>query len=99
MVLDIEGFSEPRRVYYRLDRAANRKRIIAWSADDRSIRQPATILERLFGSGYGPRPDQESRGIYELDGDRLRIRMAPPGENFPATFDAESGVLLDLRRE
>ncbi|WP_165229080.1 TIGR03067 domain-containing protein [Aquisphaera insulae] len=41
--------------------------------------------------GDGPYADQTSPGIYELEGDTLRLAFAKPGEPRPTAFTTKSG--------
>jgi uncharacterized protein (TIGR03067 family) len=86
----------PLPTYYRLDPSARPKRIVVWAGDGPDDRR------RFLGMSFGPRPpgrpDLELRGIYELNGDRLRICLPPPGGDFPIGFD-QGGIVLEVRRE
>jgi uncharacterized protein (TIGR03067 family) len=42
---------------------------------------------------------QTSRGVYELDGERLKIGASPPGESRPPGFREEQGEVLYLTRQ
>jgi uncharacterized protein (TIGR03067 family) len=98
-VLDGPAYGEPRRNYFRLDPWASPKRIVTCDADAPDLHRPPRLLGVSFGTPTAGRPESECRGIYELSGGRLRVCMSPPGADFPATFEAGSGVLFNLHRE
>lgn len=87
------------RTYFRLDRGASPRRIIVCDADAPDLRRPTQVLGVSFGGYSATRPESECRGIYELQGDRLRVCMPPPGADFPTVFDPTAGLLLDLHHD
>ncbi len=90
------------RYYYRLPPAASPSRIVLFSADRPGVNHPITLLGFPLTQRSAAMPDWESRCIYELRGDRLRIGFPPaqPGADFPTSFDpAAGGLLLELHRE
>lgn len=95
-VLTFDGEPQPRRSYFKLDPWARPKRIVVWAADG-----PLQTRSGLLGLRSGPPgpggPDMVGRGIYELDGDRLRICMPVPGAPFPNDF--EPGAVMEFRRD
>ena len=97
-VLTFDGQAQPRRSYFQLDPWARPKRIVIWDADG-----PTQPPSGLPGFRSGPpkptQPDQVGRGIYELDGDRLRICLPLPGAPFPTAFDPAAGAVMEFRRE
>jgi uncharacterized protein (TIGR03067 family) len=96
-VLSTDG-QPARRTYFQLDPWARPKRIVVWDAD-----APGQPPSGLPGFRSGPprpmRPDLVGRGIYELDGDRLRICLPLPGVPFPNDFEAGAGAVMEFRRE
>jgi uncharacterized protein (TIGR03067 family) len=99
VVLTGDGYPGPQRSYYRLDPGATPKRITIWPAEGPNVGPPRQVLGFAVGSPSPPGPMFECHGIYELDGDRLRISMPLPGADFPTEFVAVRGVVFDLRRE
>jgi uncharacterized protein (TIGR03067 family) len=93
------GAPGPRRLYFRLDPRASPKRIVLWDADGPNLRQPPRVLGVAFGTPAAGGPEWEWRGLYELDGDRLRLCLPVPGADFPPAFDPAAGAVFDLRRE
>jgi uncharacterized protein (TIGR03067 family) len=86
------------RTYYQLDPWARPKRIVLWDADAHG--PAASGIPGLWSRP--PKPTQSDlicRGIYELDGDRLRICLPLPGAPFPTAFDPAAGAVLEFRRE
>jgi uncharacterized protein (TIGR03067 family) len=64
-----------------------------------ATKKPKTIDSTPAGSGDKAPP---ILGIYELDGDRLKICNAPPGKDRPTDFDAKEGsehTLIIWQRE
>ena len=47
----------------------------------------------------GPYKDQELLGIYELDGDTLKICYALPGKDRPTEFKSKEGVMLFVHKK
>jgi hypothetical protein len=45
------------------------------------------------------RPDLACPGIFELAGDHLRLAIGLPGAGFPADFDAEDAIHMELQRQ
>lgn len=86
------------RTNFELDPRARPKRILIWDAD-----APGQAPSGLPGFRSGPpkptQPDLVARGIYDLDGDRLRICMSLPGAPFPTDFNPAAGSVLEFRRE
>jgi uncharacterized protein (TIGR03067 family) len=97
-VLTFDGEPQARRSYFKLDPWARPKRIVIWDAD-----APGVPRSGLLGLRSGPPdpagPDMVCRGIYELDGDRLRICLPLPGVPFPNDFEAGAGAVMEFRRE
>lgn len=97
-VLTFDGQAQPRRSYFQLDPWARPKRILLWDADGPT--QPPSGLPG-FRSGP-PKPMQPGlvgRGIYELDGGRLRVCLPPPGAPFPTDFGPGAGAVMEFHRE
>ena len=96
-VLTVDG-QPPRRTYFQLEPWARPRRIVVWDAE-----APALAPTGLTGFRAGPpkptQPDLICRGIYELDGDRLRVCLPVPGAPFPTAFDPAAGAMLEFRRE
>jgi uncharacterized protein (TIGR03067 family) len=99
VVLTGDGYPAPQRSYYRLDRWASPKRITIWSADGPNISPPRKVLGVEVGPPQPPGPTFECHGIYELDGDRLRVCMPLPGADYPTTIDPALGIVFELHRE
>jgi uncharacterized protein (TIGR03067 family) len=99
VVLTGDGYPGPQRSYYRLEPGASPKRIVIWSAEGPNINPPRQVFGFAVGPPSPPGPEFECHGIYELDGDRLRISMPLPGAAFPTDFGPTGGVVFDLRRE
>ena len=96
-VLTIDG-QPARRTHFQLDPWARPKRIVVWDAD-----APSQAPSGLPGFRSGPprstTPDLVARGVYELDGDRLRICLPLPGAPFPTALDPAAGAVMEFRRE
>ena len=75
---------------FRLEPRPSPKRIIVYPGD-RPFRPQWCILGIEFGPpvGWGD-PKMEGHGIYELEGDRLRICLPPGGTDFRKSFDAKT---------
>jgi uncharacterized protein (TIGR03067 family) len=97
-VLTFDGQAQPRRSYFQLDPWARPKRIVIWDADG-PTQPPSGLPGFRSGPPRSTTPDLILRGIYELDGDRLRICLPLPGAPFPTTFDPAAGVVMEFRRE
>ena len=97
-VLTFDGEIRSQRTYFRLDPWARPKRIVVWDAD-----VPGQAPSGLPGLRSGPpkpiQPGLIARGIYELDGDRLRICLPLPGAPFPTDFVSGAGEVMEFRRE
>jgi hypothetical protein len=94
----MEGFGEPTEYYFRLRPGASPKRIILCLAD-RPTRPEWYILGMGFGPPVASYPETECRGIYELEGDRLRLRLPISGADFPKSFDPAIDVgAFEFRR-
>lgn len=86
------GDGSPRvtRMLFRLEPGATPKRILMIDADNPANAGP-----------QGPRAGgtvSECPGIYEVDGDRLRMCVGLPGGSFPAGFDPAEGLVVTLHR-
>ncbi len=87
------------RHYFRLAPSATPARIVTFDADAPFVDRPPTVLGvRLWRPSPGS-PGAECQGIYELRGERLRLCMPLPGQDFPASFDPAVGRVFELRRE
>ena len=97
-VRTVDGHPQPWLAYFQLDPWARPRRIVIWDAD-----VPGQAPSGLPGLRSGPPkpmlPDLVARGIYELDGDRLRICLPLPGAPFPTDFESGAGAVLEFRRE
>jgi uncharacterized protein (TIGR03067 family) len=98
VVLTGDGYREAQPAYFRLDPRASPKRITIWPTAAPNVGPPRTVLGVEIGPP-GPPPGFECHGIYDLDGDRLRVCIMPPGAGFPTDFAPTGGVVFDLRRE
>jgi uncharacterized protein (TIGR03067 family) len=97
-VLDGPAYREPHQSYFRLEPRASPKRIIIWSADA-PTGPPRRVLGVAFGIPGAAQPDSEMHGLYEMTGDRLRLCLPLPGQDFPTAFDPSQGMIMELRRE
>ena len=99
VVLTRDGYPGPQWSYLRLEPGASPKRMVIWSAEGPNVGHPRQVLGFEVGPPSPPGPLFECHGIYELDGDRLRISMSLPGAAFPTDFGPTGGVVFDLLRQ
>jgi uncharacterized protein (TIGR03067 family) len=97
-VLDGGVLHGPQRYFFRVDSWATPHRIVMCDADDPSIRPPFVLLGFAFGTPRARKSDEETRGIYELKGDRLRMCLSKSGTDFPTAFDPSCGLIMELCR-
>jgi uncharacterized protein (TIGR03067 family) len=98
-VLEWEKTPGQSRTYFRLDSWASPARIHVFEADAPYVKRPVRVLGVTLWGPSTELPLTESRGIYELRGDRLKICLPLPGTDFPASFDPTLGAVFELHRE
>ena len=96
--LTVDG-QPPRRSYFQLDSWARPRRILIWDTDAPAQAPSGLLAGFRSGPPKPTQPDLVLHGVYELDGDWLRVCLPPAGNPFPVTLVPAAGAVMEFRRE
>jgi len=98
---DVATYEGPARspdpCYFKLEPNASPKRIILWPVGAPGLGNPKRVLGFKVGPPKTGDPNWQMRGIYEISGNTLKLRLSQPGSDFPA--ELEAGEYMTFMRE
>ncbi len=69
-----------------------------WPVEAPGLQNPKRVLGFKTGPPETNMPGWQMRGIYELTGNKLELRMSQPGGDYPANLENGVGSYFTLKR-